>query len=87
MKYYVYIPQSLKDNTLYKGYTTDIERRLNEHNSGKSRYTKNKIPWKLIYLEECIDKTSALKREKSLKRANSKYLIWLIEQPTNLLNK
>ena len=87
MRYFVYILQSIKDNTFYKGYTTDIERRLNEHNSGKSQYTKNKTPWKLIYLEECTDKTAALKREKSLKRANSKYLSWLIQQPLNILNK
>ncbi len=64
MRNFVYILQSLKDNTLYKGYTTDIEHRLDEHNSEKSRYTKNKTPLKLIYLEEFVDKNKCFKKEK-----------------------
>ncbi len=85
MKHYVYILQSLKDETLYKGYTTDYLRRIQEHNAGKSKYTSNKTPWKLIYVELCASKTEALKKEKSLKRANQKYLQWLISQPSNIL--
>lgn len=66
-KYYVYILQSLSDGSFYTGYTTDLERRLTEHNSGKSLYTSRKIPWQLVYTEEFISKTEALKREKFLK--------------------
>ena len=87
MKYYVYILQSLKDNTFYKGYTNDYVKRLEEHNAGNSRYTSNKTPWKLVYVEECKDKTTALKREISLKKANMDYLRWLINQDSNLQKK
>ncbi|MBM3405154.1 MAG: GIY-YIG nuclease family protein, partial [Bacteroidetes bacterium] len=48
-----------------------IERRLEEHNSGETRYTSGKRPWKLVYLEEYQDKSSAIKRELSLKRQKS----------------
>jgi putative endonuclease len=84
--FFVYILESLQDGTLYKGYTTDYKRRLEEHNAGKSRYTSKKVPWKLLYVECCKSKTEALIREKSLKRANKSYIQWLIGQPTNLLN-
>ncbi|MGE0090839.1 MAG: GIY-YIG nuclease family protein, partial [Bacteroidales bacterium] len=71
----------------YKGYTTDYKRRLIEHNQGKSSYTSRKIPWKIIYVEEYDNKSDALKREKSLKKCNMNYMRWLIDQPTNILNK
>ena len=85
--YYVYIIESLIDGTLYKGYTTNYMRRLNEHNAGESRYTSKKVPWRLVYVECCKTKTEALIREKSLKKANKKYIQWLILQPNNLLKK
>ncbi len=87
MSYFVYILKSQKDDSLYKGFTTDYIRRLEEHNSGMGRYTSKKMPWSLIYVEECESKSQALKREKSLKRANSEYIKWLIQQPTNILNQ
>ena len=65
--YFVYIIRSDKDQTFYIGYTTDISRRLEEHNQGKSNYTSHKIPWKLVYLETFYSKSDALKREKFLK--------------------
>jgi len=85
MTYYVYILESEKDGSLYKGYTTDCQKRLEYHNTGKSRYTSKKLPWKFVYIEECTTKSEALKREKSLKRSNQEYLKWLITQPTNIL--
>jgi putative endonuclease len=66
-KYFVYILRSMVDNSFYIGFSTDVERRLKEHNTGKSRYTKVKMPWKVVYFEECITKKDALKREKFLK--------------------
>ena len=87
MPHYVYIIQSQMDGTLYKGYTSDYFNRLKYHNSGRSRYTSSRTPWTLIYVEELPDKTAALKREKSLKKANQQYLKWLISQLTNLLLK
>ena len=80
MSYFVYIIQSEVDNTYYKGYTQNPEQRLCQHNNGKSRYTSNKTPWKLVYLEEYQTKKEAIIREKQIKRFNSQYLKKLIEK-------
>ncbi len=85
MRYYVYILESLVDGTMYKGYSHDYIKRLNEHNAGLSKYTSRKLPWKLIYAEGCANKTAALIREKQLKRANKEYLKWLLSQESNLV--
>ncbi len=60
MDYYVYIIQSEVSGIFYKGYTTNPELRLLEHNSDQSRYTAGKGPWKIVYLEKMMDKRSAL---------------------------
>ena len=72
MKFKVYILQSEKDVTYYIGYTTDLNRRLTEHNSGKSIYTSGKIPWEVVYYEIFPTKTEALKREKFLKKQRNR---------------
>ena len=87
INYYVYILCSELDGTFYKGFTTDFRKRLIQHNNGESHYTSTKMPWKLIYVEKCDNKTKALKRERSLKRSNTDYLRWLIHQSSNLLNQ
>lgn len=46
--YYVYILKSSKSKTLYTGYTENLKKRIDEHNSGKSSSTKPHIPWELI---------------------------------------
>ncbi|MBU0711762.1 GIY-YIG nuclease family protein, partial [bacterium] len=51
MSYFTYILQSGLDQSFYIGYTANIKKRLEEHNNGESRYTKRKIPWKLVHLE------------------------------------
>ncbi len=67
MFYYVYILQSLKNNSLYIGYTSDLRKRLKEHNSGKSKATKPFRPYKLIFYEAFLNKTDAENREEYLK--------------------
>jgi putative endonuclease len=67
MFYYIYILKSLKDNLLYTGYTSDLRKRLEEHNSGKVTSTKNRLPLKLVYFEGCINQQDATHREKYLK--------------------
>ncbi|MBS3770362.1 MAG: GIY-YIG nuclease family protein [Bacteroidales bacterium] len=67
MPYYVYILQSLKDNKYYIGSTSNVDKRLQFHNTGSQRSTRNRIPFKLIYKEELSDKITALKREKQIK--------------------
>ena len=81
MKYFVYILQSEIDESYYIGYTSNLQNRLTEHNSGKTRYTSRKRPWKLVYREEFQDKSEALKREKFLKKQrNSDFYLRIIDE-------
>ena len=64
---YVYVLQSVKNKNLYVGCTSDLKKRIIEHNTGKSSYTKKYVPWKLIYFEGYCSKIDAYNREKSLK--------------------
>ena len=66
-KYFVYVLFSLKDKKLYIGYTTNLELRLIEHNSGRATSTKNRRPLELIYYEVFINKVDAKSREVFLK--------------------
>jgi putative endonuclease len=66
--HYVYILQSLTDGTYYVGSTQDIDARLERHNQGRSRYTRLKRPWKLVYYEAHPDRSSAVRRETAIKR-------------------
>ena len=65
--HFVYILQSIKNKSLYIGCTNNLKKRLEAHNNGESLYTKNKLPWKLIYFEGYTSKVDAFNREKSLK--------------------
>lgn len=79
-KHYTYILEC-KDQTLYTGYTTDIERRLKVHNDGKgAKYTKIRRPVKLVYHEEFDNKSEALKREYALKQLSRKQKLLLIKE-------
>ena len=67
MAFYCYILEC-SDGTYYTGWSTDPERRLREHNSGRgARYTRSRRPVRLVYLEELPDKSAALKRERAIK--------------------
>lgn len=70
--YYTYILISLKDNSYYIGSTSNIKERLNYHNTGRSRYTKLKMPWNLIYFEELLTLSLARKRETQIKSWKSR---------------
>ena len=68
MSWFLYIVQC-SDQTLYTGITTDIPRRLKEHNTKKGAfYTKNKTPVELVYQESMLNRSEALKREKAIKK-------------------
>jgi putative endonuclease len=77
--HYVYILKSLSSGEFYKGSTEDLRRRLREHNSGHSEFTKNNRPWKLIYYEFFSSKKDSLREELFLKsgkgRDRIKYLL------------
>ncbi len=51
----------------YVGYTTNMHRRLQEHNEGRSTFTKSFLPWEVIYTERYTSLAEAIKREKYLK--------------------
>jgi putative endonuclease len=70
--WFVYLLQSKKDRSYYIGYTEDIRRRISEHNQGKTKSIKHKIPFKLIYCEIYCNKTIAIKRELELKNNSFK---------------
>jgi putative endonuclease len=74
--YYVYILQSLKKTDwLYKGSTSDLKRRFEEHNAGKNFSTAPYAPLKLIYYEGYLLKKDAEAREKYLKTSMRKRVI------------
>ena len=74
--YYIYILQSLrKPDWLYKGSTSDLKKRVLEHNAGKNFSTAPCIPFKLIYYEAYLLKSDAEAREKYLKTSMGKRVI------------
>ena len=75
MLFYVYIIQSLIDNSYYIGYTKNLEKRVFQHNNAKTGYTSKKSPWILIYSESFEIKSLALKREYFLKNQKSSNFI------------
>jgi putative endonuclease len=57
------------DDTFYCGITNDLEKRLAAHNAGEgAKYTRGRLPVKVVYSESCADKSAALKRELQIKR-------------------
>ena len=67
MAHYVYILQSLKDSGYYIGETSDVEARLQFHNNGFQRSTRNRKPFQIVLIETYADRNAALKREKEIK--------------------
>lgn len=68
MKGYVYIIQSLKNQSFYIGSSTDYKRRLCQHNSGNVQSTKYKRPYKLVFVQQFNSLEEANKIELKLKR-------------------
>ena len=68
--WFVYILRCA-DNTLYTGITTDVARRIAEHNAGKepgARYTRGRGPVRLVYAEEAVSRSAAASREAAIKQ-------------------
>ena len=79
MSFHVYIIQSQKDGSYYVGSTQDLKERIGRHNQGRSKYTRSKRPWELVYFEEHPDRPSAVQREKEIKRHKRKnYILDLV---------
>ncbi len=76
--WYLYILRC-GDDSLYTGITTDVEKRLEMHRSGKgAKYTRGRAPLELVYREECGDHSQALKRELEIKALTRKEKLLLI---------
>ncbi len=65
--YFVYVLKSKKDQRLYYGSTDNLERRLGEHNKGRVRSTKSRIPFELEYFEKVDSIIDARKKERYFK--------------------
>ena len=73
--FYNYIIFSEILNKYYIGSTTNIEERLVKHNHNHKGFTGNKSDWKIVYFEEYMIKTDALKRELQIKKWKSRIMI------------
>lgn len=68
--FYVYLLENERGE-LYTGYSTDLKRRLLEHNHGRNTSTKNRM-WKCIYYEGCIAEEDARRRERYFKTTDGR---------------
>ena len=79
---YVYIVRC-SDQTLYTGWTNQLEKRIEAHNAGKgAKYTKARLPVEIIYHEEYPTKEEAMRREAAIKKLTRKQKIELIKNRT-----
>ena len=79
---YVYI-LLCKDESLYTGWTVNLDKRVETHNRGKaSKYTRGRLPVELVYYEEFEDKIHAQRREYAIKQLKRKEKLELIESFT-----
>jgi len=81
--FYVYIIYSENFDKYYKGFTTNPQKRIAQHNAGESRYTSNFIPWKIVFLQVFSTKREALIREKKIKKYSKDQILQLIKSPKN----
>lgn len=70
--FYVYILQSLRDKKFYVGYSSNLKRRLKEHETGGSTSTKRRLPFRLLYYEAHTSEKDAKRREKYFKTNKGK---------------
>jgi len=68
-----------KDKTLYTGITNNLERRIQQHDSGQgAKYTKGRGPFRLVYTQNCEDKSLALRREHEIKQLSRSEKLTLV---------
>ncbi len=78
--FYTYIVEC-SDKTLYCGYTTNLEHRINAHNKGEgAKYTRPRRPVRLVYFEEYAERAQALRREAAIKKLTRRQKLILIEE-------
>lgn len=78
--WYIYILRCV-DGTLYTGITTDVDRRIREHNEGRgAKYTQSRTPVFLAYLEPSSNRSEASQRERAIKSLSRSKKLALIEK-------
>jgi putative endonuclease len=70
--YKIYALKSLSHNYIYVGLTSNLERRINQHNQHHEKTTRAYAPFKLLYQEQCDNRVKARIREKYLKSGTGK---------------
>jgi len=70
--YYIYVLESKVDSHRYIGFSSDLRKRLEEHNSGKSFATRPRRPLSLIYYEACLTESDAHRRERYFKQTGGR---------------
>ena len=81
---YVYILR-WSDDSLYTGWTNNLEKRIKAHSNGKgAKYTKARLPIELVYFEEFEDKIEAMRREYAIKKLTRKEKLLLIKKPLTM---
>ena len=82
LPYCVYVLQSEKDLLLYHGYTTNLQKRLKDHNAGFTKSTAPRRPLRLVFCEFYLNKRDAMRREKYLKTTQGKRMLKLMIRET-----
>lgn len=82
--HYVYILRC-NDNTFYTGYTNNLNKRIQTHNAGKgAKYTRGRLPVKLVYFKEYSSKIQAMQREYAIKQLTKENKLKIIQSNKNL---
>jgi len=85
MAWFLYMVRC-SDGSLYTGITTDISRRIQEHNNKKgATYTRGRVPVGLIYQEKALNRSKALKREAQIKRLTRDEKLALVDNSREIL--
>ncbi|MCW5909050.1 MAG: GIY-YIG nuclease family protein [Chitinophagales bacterium] len=81
MAYTVYILYSKQSDKYYVGHTDNLTRRIEEHNSGQTRYTSaTASDWRVVYTQQFATRSDAMKREREIKHKKSRrYIEWLVQ--------
>jgi len=78
--HFVYVIEC-NDGSLYTGYTTDVERRVAEHDAGEgAKYTRGRTPVELVHVEEFDSKSAAMSREYEIKQFSRRQKLDLVDQ-------
>lgn len=85
--FYIYILEC-NDGTYYTGWTVNLENRLETHNKGNgAKYTRSRLPVKIVYFEKLVSKNEALKREikiKKMRRSEKEKLVYSLTDASKI---